>query len=75
MPTIKNQIKINDIDYDLASLSDHAKAQINSIRFVEAELQRLQGHVAALQTARMAYIKALQEALPPLPMGDTMKLN
>lgn len=37
MPTIK----IDDKDYDLDQLSEEAKAQLASLQFVDAELQRL----------------------------------
>ena len=56
-------ITIDNIDYDLDSLSEDAKAQIVSIQFVDAELQRLQAKSAALQTARAAYARALSELL------------
>jgi aminoglycoside/choline kinase family phosphotransferase len=56
-------ITIDNIDYDLDSLSEDAKAQIVSIHFVDAELQRLQAKAAALQTARSAYARALSELL------------
>ena len=59
-----NTIKIDDIEYDLDKLSDSAKNQLVSVQFVDQELARLQGQTAALQTARIAYAKALQEALP-----------
>ena len=68
-------IKIDNRDYDLDTLSDEAKAQLQSLQFVDAELQRLQAQIAVLQTARMAYAKALQEALPTLPVMDAMKFN
>ena len=57
-------IKIDDKDYDFDQLSDNAKAQLASLQFVDAELQRLNAQTAVLQTARMAYAKALSEALP-----------
>ena len=60
MPTIK----IDNQDYDLDTLSIDAKAQLQSLQFVDAELARLQAQAAVLQTARMAYSKALQAALP-----------
>ncbi|NMM36113.1 MAG: hypothetical protein HHJ09_01185 [Glaciimonas sp.] len=60
MPTIK----IDDKDYDLDTLSDEAKAQLASLQFVDAELLRVQAQAAVLQTARLAYSKALQAALP-----------
>ena len=71
MPTIK----IDNIDYDLDSLSDEAKAQLQSIQFVDQELARLQAQVAAMQTARNAYVTALKATLPAVPGGDTIKLS
>lgn len=68
-------IKIDNIDYDLDSLSDDAKAQLQSIQFVDQELARLQAQVAAMQTARNAYVTALKAALPTVPGGDTIKLS
>ena len=68
-------IKIDNIDYDLDSLSNDAKAQLASLQYVDAELARLQAQAAALQTARIAYSKALHSALAPAPQGDTIKLN
>lgn len=59
MPTIK----IDDKEYDFDQLSDNAKAQLASLQFVDAELQRINAQTAVLQTARMAYAKALGEAL------------
>ena len=56
-------ITIDNIDYDLDTLSEEAKAQIVSLQFVDAELQRLQAKAAALQTARAAYARALSELL------------
>lgn len=70
MPTIT----IDNKSYDLDSLSNEAKAQLASLKFVDAELARLQAQAAALQTARNAYAKALQAALPALPQSDTVKL-
>ena len=57
-------IKIDDKDYELDSLSEEAKAQLVSLQFVDAELQRLNAQTAVLQTARHAYAKALSDALP-----------
>jgi len=71
MPTIK----IDNHTYDLDTLSDEARAQLTSLQFVDAELARLQAQAAVLQTARMAYAKALNEALPMLSASDTIKLN
>lgn len=60
MPTIR----IDNIDYELGSLSEEARAQLQSIQFVDQELARLQARMAAMQTARNAYVNALKAALP-----------
>jgi hypothetical protein len=57
------KISIDDKEYDFDKLSDEAKAQLVSMQFCDQELQRLQAHAAALQTARQAYARALQTAL------------
>ena len=68
-------ITIDNIEYDTDKLSDEAKAQLVSLQFCDQEIQRLQAQAAAIQTARMAYAKALQAALPAMPLGDTLKFN
>ena len=72
-------IKIDNRDYDLDTLSDEAKAQLQSLQFVDSELARLQAQTAVLQTARMAYAKALQAALPSVleqaQASETLKFN
>ncbi len=55
---------IDGKEYNLDELSDEAKAQIVSIQFVDAELQRKNAQVAVLNTARTAYAKNLTELLP-----------
>jgi hypothetical protein len=69
-----NTITIDNKQYELDSLSDDAKAQLASIQFVDSELAHLQAKAAALQTARIAYSKALQAALPAIGGSDTLKL-
>lgn len=74
MPTIK----INGQEYDYDTLPQNAKEQLAAMQFVDADLQRLQARVAAMQTARIAYGKALAEALINVPTpegGDTLKLS
>jgi hypothetical protein len=57
-------LKIDNKEYDPDSLSDECKSQLASIQFVEQELARLQAQAAALQTAKNAYLQALQKSLP-----------
>jgi len=68
-------ITIDNKEYELDDLSAEAKAQLQSVQFVDAELQRLQAQAAVLQTARIAYAKALNDALPSPFAGDTLKLG
>ena len=73
------QITIDNQIYDLATFSDEAKAQLQSLQFCDSELARLQAQAAVLQTARVAYSKALQAALPSAlqqaQAGETLKFN
>lgn len=57
-------IKINDVDYKLEALSDNAKGQLQGIQVAEAEMKRLNIQLALAQTARNAYMYALQADLP-----------
>ena len=72
-------ITIDNKPYDLDSLSDEAKQQLQSLQFCDQELARLQAQAAVLQTARAAYSKALQAALPSqleqAQASETMKFN
>jgi hypothetical protein len=67
-------IRIDNKEYDLDTLSDECKAQLASIQFVEQELVRLQAQAAALQSAKNAYLQALQKSLPAIGVTDIIKL-
>lgn len=56
-------VNIDNIEYELESLSEDAKAQLVSLQFVDSELAKLQAQLAAMQTARNAYAVALNELL------------
>ena len=56
-------ITIDGKEYDIDELSDEAKAQVASLNFVDQELARLTARVAAMQTARNTYGRALNEIL------------
>ena len=60
-----SKISIDNVEYDTESLSQEALAQIQSIRFVDSQLATLQGKIAAMNTARIGYMNALQGLLPP----------
>ncbi len=50
-------------------------AQLANTIFVDQELARLQAKAAALDTAKNAYIQALQKSLPVMGGSDTIKLS
>lgn len=57
------RVTIDGHDYDLETLSAKAKAQLQSLQFIDVASAHLRAQAAVLQTARMAYSKALQAAL------------
>ena len=56
-------ITIDDVEYDLAELSEEAKAQIQALQATDRRIAEAQQDLAILQTARNAYAMALQELL------------
>lgn len=70
MPTIK----IDDKEFDLNNLSDEAKAQLEMLVATDNKIRELQRDMAITQTARVAYSRALNEALPKFE-GDTIKIS
>lgn len=57
-------VSIDNIEYELESLSEDAKAQLVSLQFVDQKLVQLNAEAAAYQTARIGYANALNELLP-----------
>ena len=57
------KITIDGVDFDSDVLTDDAKAQLASLQFCDAELQRLKAEAASIQTARVAYAHALKVEL------------
>ncbi|WP_306604954.1 DUF6447 family protein [Azonexus sp.] len=64
------KLTINGKDYDLDGLSENAKAQLASLQFADAEIQRLNAQLAVFNTARNAYLKGL---LADLEQGEVVK--
>ena len=58
-----NKITIDDIEYDLESLSYNGKAQIASLQFLDAQMKKLRSEIAVYQTAKNSYIAALKTEL------------
>jgi hypothetical protein len=68
-------ITIDNKEYDLDSLSDEAKAQLQMLQLSDQEIARLNAQLAIVQTARVAYTNALLAALPATPLSDTLRLS
>lgn len=60
----QSKLSINGREYNIDDLSEDAKAQFNSIRVADVELKHLQTQIALIQTARNAYMQALDTLLP-----------
>ncbi len=52
-------VTINGKEYDTENLSEDAKKHLASIQYVDRKIAELRGDLAALQTARNAYGRAL----------------
>ncbi|GAB1408868.1 hypothetical protein MASR1M90_00220 [Desulfovibrionales bacterium] len=59
-------ITLDDKTYPVDTLSDEAKAQVNNLHIVDAEIARLQNMIRIAQTARMTYYHALKAELAKL---------
>ncbi|MBO6899511.1 MAG: hypothetical protein JJ868_20130 [Shimia sp.] len=57
-------LTIDGKEYDTEQLSDAAREQIVNIQIVDEKLRTAQRDAAIMQTARNAYIQALQAELP-----------
>jgi len=66
----KPTITIDDVVYKIDDLSDNAKGQVQGIKVAEEEIKRINIKLALAQTARNAYIQALNADLPEIAAND-----
>ena len=58
---IENEIfTIEGVEYNISELTSEAKSIIQSISFIETQLQQLQNEWAIADTARIGYTRALE---------------
>lgn len=57
-------ITIDGTEYRYADLSEKARRQISNVSMVDKEITRLENQRSLHETARLAYGRALAEALP-----------
>ena len=65
------KIKIDDVEYDTDDMSDNAKAQVASLQFNEAHMNRLRNELAIADTAKIAYVNALKAELEKSDTGSS----
>lgn len=58
--TNASKIKIDGSEYDVANLSDAARAQLDNIAFCDAQIVQLRNEWAIADTARLAYTNAVK---------------
>lgn len=58
------KVTINNVEYELDSLPNDAKAQLTNIQLTDRKIADLQQEISMLQTARNAYAKVLNDNLP-----------
>ena len=57
-------VTIDNQHYNAADLNENAIAQLNNLRFVDAQIQLLTNQQALVATAKAAYTRVLAENLP-----------
>jgi hypothetical protein len=57
------KVRIYGEDYDLASLTEEAKAQLDSIKFADARIAELKNMQALLRRAKKSYIDGLEREI------------
>lgn len=64
------KITVDNIEYNTEDLSDNGKAQLASLQFLEAQMNKLKSEIAVYQTARAAYVIALKSELDSVDPKD-----
>lgn len=54
------QVKIDDVNYLIADLSEKAKSHVEGIRFSDERIAQLQNELAISDTARNGYLRAFR---------------
>jgi hypothetical protein len=77
-PAAMRKLVLDGVEYDAELLSDHGRAQLASLQFLEAQLQKLQQDIAVYRTARETYLQALKaeierSGIQPLPNQITVR--
>ena len=60
---MSNTISIDGTEYELENMSDEEKSLVSAINFCDVTTQEVQNQLAALKTARQAYVNDLGSRL------------
>lgn len=64
------KITIDGTDYHTEDLTDNGKAQLASLQFLNAQMQKLRNEIAVYETARQTYANALKTDLADVPAQE-----
>lgn len=69
------KIVIDGAEYDIEFLSEDGLAQLESLKFLEAQLKKLESEMGVYQTARATYLQSLKaeierSGLQPIDAGS-----
>jgi hypothetical protein len=64
------KITIDGIEYNTEDLSDNGKAQLASLQFLEAQMNKIKSEIAVYQTAQISYKQALKAELSKEREGE-----
>ena len=56
---MSNTISIDGTEYELENMSDEDKSLVSAINFCDVKTQEVQNQLAALKTAKQAYVNDL----------------
>lgn len=68
------RVKINDDTYNISDLSDNARGNLLGLQIANNEIKQLEAKKALAETAKNAYLNALQDDLPEPVTEDENKL-
>ena len=57
------KITVDEIEYNTEDLSENGTAQLASLQFLEAQMNKIKSEIAVYQTARNTYVAALKSEL------------
>ncbi|MEI4234181.1 hypothetical protein [Roseovarius sp. D22-M7] len=65
------KITVDGTDYHTEDLNDNGKAQLASLQFLEAQMQKLRNEITVFETARQTYVNSLKAELNQSQSEDT----